>query len=112
AMAIPQEGPRRLDFSALSGPLCGGAVLPGVPAWRRRSRLRVPPSSVDVAVHRHFGAGSGGWSGVTLLVRPPEGAANCDRSARREAGARLTARGGRAGKLEVGRRENEQQRGL
>src|SRR5436309_4722774 len=92
-MAIPQEEPRRRDFSPLSGPLCGGAVLARVPAWRRRSRLRVPPSSVDVAVHRYFSAGGVGGSRATLLVESPEGAASCDRSARREAGARLKARG-------------------
>src|SRR5690348_16500765 len=100
-MAVSEEEPRRRDFSAVSGPLCGGALLPGVPARRRRSWLRVPPSSVDVAVHCHFGAGSGGWSGVTLLVRAPEGAANCDSSARREASARLKARSGSLGKFEV-----------
>src|SRR5207244_10966259 len=101
AMAISEEEPRRRDFRALSGPLCGGAVLARVPARRRRSRLRVPPPSVDIAIHRYFGAGSGGRSGVTLLVRPPEGATSRGRSARRQAGARLKARGGRVGKFEV-----------
>src|SRR2546428_6923190 len=98
-MAISEEEPRRRDFLALSGPLCGGAVLARVPARRRRSRLRVPPSSIDVAVHCYFSAGSGEWSGVTLLVSPPEGAASADASARRKPAPRLKATG-------AARREN------